>query len=302
MTPVLHRSRNIIASAWLALALTFGSTVLAQSTLPQAAEEALVEGELLVAEALATYPSQYPDRPLWQAAFEAGRRAAGLAPDRLEPVHFLARAYTLSHWIGPAWSTWEDYLRRGGVLNADDQDLVASVGKELGYGAYERGDVAGALQYYLRVTDLVPQDAEAHVWAGRILVENERPAESIPFWEQATRLDPSDDRSAYFLDLAREQSRWGSAPVNVFREGVNLYEAGQPTEASERFARAVLLNPDYPTAWAWLGRVAFEAGNYADAGTYYANAVRLEPGNETYRYFLNEAGRLAGGAPVDDED
>lgn len=302
MNPILYRSRTIIASASLAIALSFGTVVWAQSTLPQAAAEALVEGELLITEALATYPSQYPDRPLWQAAFEAGRRAAGLAPDRLEPLHFLARAYTLSHWIGPAWSTWEDYLRRGGVLSSDDQELVASVGKELGYGAYERGDHELALQYYLRVTDLVPQDAEAHVWVGRILVESGRPAESIPFWDQVSRLDPADTRAAYFLDLAREQSRWGSAPVNVFREGVNLYEAGQANEAAERFARAVLLNPDYPTPWAWLGRVAFESGDYADAGTYYANAVRLEPGNETYRYFLNESGRLTGGVPVDDQD
>ncbi len=62
----------------------------AQGGLPTTVQAALDDGEALMAEALATYPAQYPDRLLWQQAFAAGRRAEALAPERLEPLRFLA--------------------------------------------------------------------------------------------------------------------------------------------------------------------------------------------------------------------
>ncbi len=139
---------------------------------------------------------------------------------------------------------------------------------------------------YLRVTDLVADDAESRVWVGRILMETGRPAEAAPFWRSVLELDPDDRRAAYFLDLAQDQAEWGTRAVDTFRDGVALYEQGQATAAGERFARAAVLNPAYPEAWAWLGRVAFEAGAYAEARRAYANASGLEPRNETYAYFL----------------
>jgi len=265
----------------------------AQGGVPAEAQAALDEGEALMAEALATYPAQYPDRPLWQQAFAAGRRAAGLAPDRLEPIRFLAEAYSRSHWTGPAWAAWNDLLARGGQLDEEAGELLAAVGKELGYGAYARGALDEALETYLRVTDLVATDAESRVWVGRILMETGRPAEAAPFWRSVLELDPDDGRAAYFLALAQDQAEWGTRAVDVFREGIALYERGDATAAGERFARAALINPVYPEAWAWLGRVAFEAGAYAEARRAYANASGLEPGNATYAYFLARSIELA---------
>ena len=275
------------------LALAFAGLALAQPSLPQAAAEALTEGEARMAEALATYDAQYPDRPLWQDAFAAGRRAMSLAPDRLEPVRFLAEAYSRSQWTGPAWITWQDFVRRGGVLTDEDRAYAADVGKRLAYGLYEAGNWDAALARYVAVTELAPGDAEAHVWAGRILVETERPAQAIPYWRRATELDPTDARSAYFLDLAQTQAEWGSAAVTAFRAGVALYEENRLPEAAERFARASTLNAAYVDAWAWLGRVAFEQGQYADAATHYGTAARLEPGNADFAYWVAESRRRA---------
>ncbi len=275
--------------------LTLGLGV-AQASLPQAASEALASAEQYMAEALATYPRQYPDRPLWQRAFAEGRRAVSLAPDALEPARFLAEAYSRSNWYGPAWNAWRDYLRRGGTVARDReaQALIADVGHELGYGAYSRGDLELALEYYRTITDLVPDDVNAHVWSGRILIETERPEQSIPSWQRVLELDPADERAAYFLELAREQATWGPAAVTAFREGVARYEDGRLSEAAERFARATTINPEYHQAWAWLGRVAFERGQYADARRHYTRAAELEPGNETYAFFRAEATRRAG--------
>jgi tetratricopeptide (TPR) repeat protein len=280
-----------IVPSVIALLLAWGLAS-AQAPLPAAAQAALTEGETLMAQALVTYPAQYPDRPLWQQAFAAGRRAASLAPDRLEPLRFLAEAYSRSNWTGPAWTAWEDFLRRGGELDAEARLLFADVGRELGYGAYARGDLDAALDLYLEVSDRVQEDVEARVWVARILMETDRPDQAIPFWRSVLERDPSDTRAAYFLQLAQDQAEWGVRAVELFRQGVDFYEQQQYSAARERFARATVLNPAFPAAWAWWGRVAFEAGDYADARRAYANASGLEPENETYRYFLSRANEL----------
>ncbi|MFO8151487.1 MAG: tetratricopeptide repeat protein [Trueperaceae bacterium] len=280
------RSASLLALI-LAVLVTFGHGF-AQG-LPAEAEAALRTGEARMAEALQTYPAQYPDRPLWQQAFAEGRRAAQFAPESLAPVRFLAEAYSRSQWAGRAWPAWMEFVDRGGVLDEEARELVALVGHELGYGAYARGDLETALEYYLTVSDLVADDIESRVWAGRILIESERPEQAVAFWRSVLELDPTDARAAYFAELAREQATWGTRAVDVFREGVALYEQGAPQAAAERFARATVINPAYPAAWAWLGRVAFEAGDYVDARRAYANAAGLAPDDETYRYFLAQS-------------
>ncbi len=289
----MNRFNSLLIAVVTALVL---GLVGAQAALPEAAAEALDAGEARMAEALATYGAQYPDRPLWQQAFAEGRRAMTLAPEALEPVRFLAVAYSRSNWYGPAWNTWRDYVRRGGDVSedAEAQELIADVGQELGYGAYARGDTELALEYYQSIAALVPGDVNAHVWSGRILIETERPEQSIASWQRVLELDPTDARAAYFLELAREQSLHGPAAVNAFREGVALYEDERLGEAAEAFARATTRNPEYPQAWAWLGRVAFERGQFRDAHTYYSRAAALEPGNDTYAWFRAESERRAG--------
>jgi tetratricopeptide (TPR) repeat protein len=287
-----------LTTLFAALSIAFAGLALAQSALPEAAAEALDEGEARMAEALATYEAQYPDRPLWQQAFAAGRRAQTLAPDALEPLRFLAEAYSRSQWTGPAWRTWQEFLTRGGDLDDEGRALAADVGKRLAYGFYEAANTDAALARYVAVTDIAPEDAEAHVWAGRILVETDRPAQAIPYWRRALELDPGDARAAYFLELAQEQAVWGSAAVDAFRAGVARYEEGALAEAAERFARASTLNDAYVDAWAWLGRVAFEQGQYGDAETYYGTAARLEPDDANFAYWLEESQRRAAPEPA----
>ncbi len=277
----------------LILALLVALASASAQGLSAEAEAALRTGEARMAEALATYPAQYPDRPLWQQAFAEGRRAMQLAPESLAPVRFLAEAYSRSQWAGRAWPAWLEFVERGGKLDDEAEELVAIVGHELGYGAYARGDLDTALEFYLAVSDLVATDVDARVWAGRILLETEHPEQAITFWRSVLALDPNDARAAYFAELARDQATWGTRAVNVFREGIAFYEEGAAQAAAERFARATVLNPAYPMAWAWLGRMAFEAGDYADARRAYANAAGLAPDNETYRYFLAQSIVLA---------
>lgn len=270
--------------------LTLSTSTLAQP-LPDAAAERLAAARATAAEALATYPVQYPDRPLWEQTFAHIEQAISLAPANPEPYRFQAIAHTMANWYGPAWTMWQDYLARGFSLDAESTQYFVEAGHRSAYALYERGDLEGALATYLGVIDQVPFDLEAASWAGRILMELGRPQQAIAYWSTVAERDPTDTRAAYFRDLARDQARWGVDAANAFREGVSFYEAGSFSQARERFARATVLNEGYAEAWAWLGRVEFEAGNYADARSHYGMAVEIEPAFDTYRYFYEEAGR-----------
>lgn len=267
------------------------SAALAEQSLNPAAEESLRLGRAAAAEALDTYIAHYPDRPLWQEAIAHGLEARRQAPGRPEPLRFLAEAYTITQWYGRAWPAWLQYLEADGRLDGAAREMIAEVGTELGYINYARGDMEDALHYYRQVIDLAPDEIDAYVWAGRILLETERPGQATAYWQEVVDREPEDARAQYFLELAHDQAEWGVDAANAFREGVQHYEEGSFSAARERFARATSLNPDYAQAWAWFGRVEFERGNYRSARSAYQRALSLEPGNETYRYFYEESDR-----------
>lgn len=279
------------------LALTFlAPAAMAQPTLPENAQQAIQRGEQLMQEALATYDAQYPDRPLWQQAFREGRNAVALAPGNPAPLRFLAEAYSRSTWPGPAVRTWNQFLAAGGTLDDEAKQLYLQDANGIAYEAYSQGDLERAAELYLEVTRVVPDDVEAHRWLGRILLELGLPDQAVAAWQTVTELDPRDNGAAYFLDLSRAQARWGVDAANAFFAGVAAYEAGDMAQARNSFAAATARNANYAEAWAWLGRVAFEGGNYRDAFNAYSRAATLQPANDTYSWFRQESQRLLGGA------
>lgn len=144
----------------------------------------------------------------------------------------------------------------------------------------------------------MPDDVDAHRWLGRILLELGLPEQAASAWQTVVELSPGDAGAQYFLDLSRAQSRWGSEAANAFFNGVAAYESGQMTQARNAFAQATARNTDYAEAWAWLGRVAFEQGNYEDAYNAYSRAATLQPGNTTYSWFRQESQRLMNPEPA----
>jgi tetratricopeptide (TPR) repeat protein len=283
--------RLFVSLTLLLVILIQGVFIQAQET---TVEQLLSKGRAAMEEAITAYPKAYPDQPLWREAIAKGRQAVELAPNTPEPLRFLAEAYSRSNFYGPAYQTWVQLMELGQPLDTDAIPLFRMVAFELAYNAYDLGDKAQALEYFQKLIDVVPYDKDAYVWAGRILLEMNRPKEAIAYWQTAVDRDPTDERSKYFLQLARDQATWGIDAVNAFREGVEPYDQGDLIAARERFNRAVGRNEMYAEAWAWLGRTEFEQGNYANAVTYYREASRLEPQNETYSYFFEESQRRSG--------
>ncbi len=298
------RARRL-GSSWLtiglALCISFASAQIS-APLSQEARRTLDRAQANAAEALQTYDTYRPDQPLFREAIRYGREAAQLAPDSPEPLRFLAEVYSVTNFYGPAFQNWQAYLEAGGTLTRVMREQAVEVGTELAYERYSRNDKDEALRLYTEVIDLVPEDPEAYTWAGRILLETNRPERAITYWQEVAELKPDDASAEYFLRLAQERARYGTEAVTAFREGVRLYEAGERRAAREQFARATSLNDRYPAAWAYLGRTAFETNNYAAAETFYQNASQLEPNNQTYRYFFEESQRRQGeGADAEDE-
>lgn len=285
-----------------ALLTALALSVAAAQGLPQNAADALARGEALVQEALATYEAQYPDRPLWRQAFAEGRTAVDLAPGHPEPLRFLARAYSLSNWHGPAVETWHDFLDAGGVMEGDDAELYAVSANEYAYAAYQAGNRELAAERYADITQVLPDNVEAHRWLGRILLELRMPEQAIAAWRTVVELDPGSPAAEYFLELAQAQARWGVDAANSFYAGVTAYESGDLTRARNNFAAATARNANYAQAWAWLGRVYFEQGLYEDANIAYERAVALDPNEPAYQWFARESARLmqGGGQPGED--
>lgn len=243
-------------------------------------------------EALASYDEPYrPDQPLFREALLLGRRAVELSPENPEALRFLAELNGVTGFFGPAFATWERFVAAGGVLDTAALDQLVRAGTQVGYARYQQGDSEGALAAYERVTELAPNRPLAHRWAGRILLELNRPQEALTAWQAVLRLRPGDESAAYFADLARAGVRYGLEAARAFYEGITHYEAGRREQAQAAFVQATTLNPDYAEAWAYVGRTAFEGGDFAGAENAYREASALEPQNETYRYFLGEAQR-----------
>jgi tetratricopeptide (TPR) repeat protein len=257
--------------------------------LNEEAQMAIANGQAAMQQAITTYAKAYPDLPLWQQAINYGKEAVKAAPNQAEPLRFLAEVYSRANWYGPSYKTWNELISIGYTLDADAIPLFEKVTFELGYGAYAQKNYQQALEYFQKIIEVVPYDKEAYVWAGRILLETKRPEEAIAYWQIAVQRDNTDERAQYFLNLSQDQAKWGIEATNAFRQGYSFYEEGDFIQASNHFNLAVSKNEMYSEAWAWLGRVAFEQGTFGDAATYYREATRLEPSNETYKYFFEQA-------------
>lgn len=255
---------------------------------PQA-EAALSEARAVAKEALDAYGDYRPDQPLFRQATQLGRRAVNLAPENPETLRFLAELYGVTGFYGPAFSIWQRFVDAGGSLDAAARAQVAKNGNQVGYARYNQGDLSGALSAYHTVTRLVPGNVRAQRWTGRVLLEQNRPKAALSYWQRVHKQRPGDAGAAYFLTLTRAGVEYGLEAARAFYGGVSDYEAGRKGAAERQFSRATELNPGYAAAWGYLGRLAFEAGAFAEAETAYRRAGQLDPKNRTYRYFLAQA-------------
>ncbi|MFU8887650.1 MAG: tetratricopeptide repeat protein, partial [Trueperaceae bacterium] len=225
---------------------------------------------------LAAFPDE-PDALRWigrirlelddpQGALGYWERLVLLRPDDEAARHFLTAA-RLGVLVGPA----------------------ASRAFQQGLARYEAGDLAAAAEGFGAALEAAPSFADAHAWAGRVALEDERPAAAAGHYQQALALRPEDAGLAYFLRIAETQREHGVTAGRAFFDGLNAYESGALERAGEAFELAVAAAAGFGEAWAWLGRVRQEQGRFAAAEEAWARVLALDPGDERARGFLNLA-------------
>ncbi|MEW6420604.1 MAG: tetratricopeptide repeat protein [Deinococcota bacterium] len=136
---------------------------------------------------------------------------------------------------------------------------------------------------------LAPNFTEAWREAGRLALELGNAQAARTAYQGAVALPDANAGDRYNLALAQEGEQYGLKAVQTFREAYAKYAAGDRGTAEAGFLEATRQNPQYAKAWAWLGRVRYEAKNYPGAAEAYAQAVRLDPNDRSSAYYLRLA-------------
>ncbi|MBZ9714814.1 tetratricopeptide repeat protein [Deinococcus multiflagellatus] len=157
------------------------------------------------------------------------------------------------------------------------------------YADLDAGRRPQALAGFQEAARRAPTFAEAHREAGRLALALGDLGAAQTAYAALGALPGATDADRYNLALVQEAGQYGLPAVQTFRAAYARYAAGDRAGAEAGFTAAATQNPRYAKAWAWLGRVRFEAGNFAGAAEAYAQAVKLDPADKSSAYQLRLA-------------
>ncbi|WP_295816961.1 tetratricopeptide repeat protein [uncultured Deinococcus sp.] len=198
-----------------------------------------------------------------------------------------AQLYDRALALAPADKTLTYF--RGLAQGAGRYGPAATRAFSRAYGDRDAGRRPQALAGFQEAARNAPNFTEAWREAGRLALElNDAPA-ALAAFQGAAALPGASAADKYNLSLAQEASQFGIGPVQAFRAAYAKYAAGDKTGAGTGFLAATTQNPQYAKAWAWLGRVRYEAKDYPGAAEAYGKAVALDPNDKTSAYYLRLA-------------
>ena len=136
--------------------------------------------------------------------------------------------------------------------------------------------LAGATQGARTAPEAPPSTERAAdlVARGKVLQDQEKHAEALSLFEEATQLDPNSFRAWFNLGYTLAQTR------------------GSATKQLAAYERAVALSPTNPAAWTNMGAVLADLKHYAEALAADERAINLDPTDALT--WLNKGTALAG--------
>jgi tetratricopeptide (TPR) repeat protein len=243
----------------------------------------------------ARYEADEPERaiPYYEAVLAR-------LPEQQEALRWLGRIHFEAGRSEEALPSWERlaelrpedpsvtyYLERTRDRLAVGVDAADAF--ERGIALYEDGDVTGALGAFEAALDANAQFADAAIWAGRSALDLGLSGRAVQYWERAVELAPGDDRAEYFLQVARTQAEFGAVATEAYYRGQGYYTEGDLEAANEAFVEAARAAEEFTQAWVWAARTHQELGRPAEAIFWWQGVLRLDPGDERARYFLDQA-------------
>ena len=164
-----------------------------------------------------------------------------------------------------------------------EHGIKASNAFYAGLEAYNQGALPAALDAFAEAATLNPDYLGAFEWAGTLSLELGRPNEAVTYWQRALRLVPDSVQARENLELAQAQVRWGVQAVTRYRDGVRLLEQNRLSAARDALQAATHANGRFADAWAQLGQVERELGNFEAAVQAFERAAVLEPDETSYQ-------------------
>jgi tetratricopeptide (TPR) repeat protein len=278
--------KNLLIAASFALAL-LGQTF---AELSPEAQRLFDLAKAAQVQAHQSNPNGNIDQAAWRKAADAAETAVTAAPLEAEPLRLRAQVYTeIGFWIR-AESAWRD-LQTGtqNHLTPEDRAGFSEVLYNLGYGAYQTGDLEMALTRFHEAAENTPDVARVEIWQGRILLEGGDARGALPHWERAVLLEPNNASSKYYLLVAQKSEQYGKAAVSAFTLGRLAFEAKNWNGALEQFKVAIVNAPAFVEAQQMMGRTALELNLPDEAVLAFENVSRLEGANAINTFNLNLA-------------
>jgi tetratricopeptide (TPR) repeat protein len=158
-----------------------------------------------------------------------------------------------------------------------------------GQAALELGQAAVALAAFREAVVAAPNSADAQRSLGRSALDAGLGSEAVTAFEALVRLEGASPENQYLLNYAREVAAVGLPATKAFRQGYSLYQAGDKAGAASQFLAATTANGRYQKAWAWLGRVRYESGDWQGALDAYGQATALDPNDKASAHFVRLA-------------
>jgi TolB-like protein/lipoprotein NlpI len=188
------------------------------------------------------------DQESLQQAIDYFQQALKLEPNYAMAYVGIADSYNAlgySNYLSPA----DSFVRAKAAatkaleLDPDFADAHASYGYATMYYDWDFGR---AEREFRAALDLNPSSPQAHQWYAYLLTAMERPSEAHAHIDIAQQLDPV------------------SVPINTDR-AFTYYYAGQTDESIQFVKTALQINPKFPLAHFWLGRIYTSQGRYNEA-------------------------------------
>jgi tetratricopeptide (TPR) repeat protein len=257
----------------------------------------------------------YQSRKEYSAALEAYRQAATMRPRsavpllRIGQVYLAQRRYRLAgealgqaYEVGAMWEKGEALAGLGSAyaglgdeeraINCWRQALAlhpdeAAVRYRLGRIYLERGDFQAAQQEFEVLLARDEHNLAAHYQMG-LLLAGRNPQQATEHLTKAAGGSENDvapdaeDMLAALKEVEREENKARGAALL----GVAYLEREEPSLARRQFEMAIQLNPDYAEAYAYLGHIQGQLGQYETGWDNLEKAVALEPDSVLAHYFL----------------
>jgi len=164
----------------------------------------------------------------------------------------------------------------------------------------EMGDVKGALKYYHKVLDIIPDDIDALIISGHIAVSEHRFDDAKGFYKKVLDIEPWNDDAWKYLERLDEYTGFSRDELRIeemYRKCKDLVISGDEDSAIKEIENFLKIEPDFAIAYNDLGVLNYNLGKKEKALEYYEKATRLEPNNTIFQknladFYYIEMGRV----------